>query len=346
MMPQIGADPAPRHLGRFGSWARARETGADLGAGGVVTPKLRALGGVPRRSRLSRVVPKPGGGGGSCQTLQGPHPQFPLAPAWAPACMHACMHACLPGAAPTPRPACGPLSITAAGLGVRVGWNEVGWGLSSSSSSNDDDGGGQRPGPGSRGASRPARPGGQTTQRRDGGLGGSLREKSKLQGIGSSRPVDRRGPATRPGRGSRSVSARSPPRPNPIVPPGPGLGLASPPARTKFGAGRAAPPNPGCCRPPRPAAPPPRPGMMRLCCGRRAGPPRSRKTPVRLYHHPRVAERLVRAAARDGYVGIWLRDSPAACFGGSWRVGWVGGCGGGEAGPRVPKSRWSPRPWF
>lgn len=52
--------------------------------------------------------------------------------------------------------------------------------------------------------------------------------------------------------------AQSRPRPNPIVPPG--LGPASPPARTKCDAGRAAPAAPGACeaaRPPRtPAAPP------------------------------------------------------------------------------------------
>lgn len=88
-----------------------------------------------------------------------------------------------------------------------------------------------------------ARPG---TAGNDSKGGGELRGRSRLArlvacGFGvAGRPVSvgsGRDPAPRP------APAQSPPRPNPIVPPG--LGLASPLARTKLDAGRATPAVPG-----------------------------------------------------------------------------------------------------
>ena len=87
-----------------------------------------------------------------------------------------------------------------------------------------------------------------------------------------------RDPAPRP------APAQSPPRPNPIVPPG--LGLASPLARTKLDAGRVTFAVPGTKRPrARPTRPAPALGRGASSLGTR--PPRrgrhgSQRTPVEL----------------------------------------------------------------
>lgn len=326
------------HQGRKGGVGGATEVA--LGRGGRVSPTTPERD--PRGSRRSGRPSARSGGGGSCQRMR----RWPRAAAAAafifklPSGQRARRgRGPRPAGWPPPRPSRGPATSPhlasawlPAYLGVRrhpalhVGhspwprrhWGS--WGLSG------DGGGGRRPGQGSRGASRPALPGGQDSEAE------ALRRRSGLPRLVACEARSRRPPSVcrlRPRSRSLPGAGPVPAAAQPYCTAGAGPGLPAGAYQVRRGEGLPPAPASGtraAARPPRsprPASAPERgpssSGRLSCGCGRgdatapRARP--SRRLPLR----PRVgtrhsARRLCRE--RSG-------DSPAAWTGGSRRErGW------------------------